>query len=47
MFLQKSINSCSVHNFEENGLSFNYQFSSILSKKTPKFEAGMNIYFWI
>ena len=46
MFLQKSMKFHSVLSFETNGLTLNYPFSSILSKKTSKFEACMNTYSW-
>ena len=44
MILQKSMKFCSVLNFVTNGLILNYQFSTILSKETLKFEACMNTY---
>ena len=39
MLLQKSIKFCNVLSFEANGLTLNYQISSILFEETPKFEA--------
>ena len=42
MFLQKSMKFHSVLSFEANGLTLNYQFSSILSKLAAKFKAYMN-----
>ena len=46
MFLQKSKKFHIVLSFEANGLTLNYQYSSILSKLTPKFETCMNTYSW-
>ena len=46
MFLQKAMKFCSVLSFEENGLTSNYHFSSMLFEKTLKLEACMNIYSW-
>ena len=40
-------NECKLaSSFQENRLTLNYQFSSILFEETPKFEACMNTYSW-
>ena len=45
MLLQKSMLFCSVLSFVAIGLTMNYQFSSILCKEAPKFEACIITYF--
>ena len=46
MLLQKSMKFYSNISFDENGLTLNYWFSSILFEETVKFEACMNTYSW-